>query len=366
MWTAYLGLGFGICLVSVFLFYDYWNNQTAKFSIVQGEQKIDIKSDFETHFEASKPHRVKSLAHYQFQNRRNLISDYCQLNQNSSELHQVNQDLKWNKDLWFDYKNQLLFCQISKISSSTWVTNLMALKGKNIHEVNKELANQLHLQPPEFRPYMRQHFFPLKNNSFLDARDDLLSFVFVREPFERLVSSYYDKMDRDWSKPVYDLRWMRDEIIHKIRHLDPKLHKAEKPTPEEFIKYIIKTAKSIGPYALDNHIKPIWASCPFCSVEFDIVGHLEEFNKDSAFIHVNMDLMDKLDVTLHKHTLSKGPKTKRLPGALDRVSQFFSGIPKEVILELYEYCKRDYDMFGYPPPKALVDVNTKDKLVISK
>ena len=76
--------------------------------------------------------------------------------------------------------------------------------------------------------------------------------------------------------------------------MDSKLHKAEKPTPEEFIKYIIKTAKSIGPYALDNHIKPIWASCPFCSVEFDIVGHLEDFSKDSAFIHVNMDLMVRL------------------------------------------------------------------------
>ena len=76
--------------------------------------------------------------------------------------------------------------------------------------------------------------------------------------------------------------------------MDPKLHKVEKPTPEEFIKYIIKTAKSIGPYALDNHIKPIWASCPFCSVEFDIVGHLEDFSKDSAFIHVNMDLMVRL------------------------------------------------------------------------
>ena len=85
---------------------------------------------------------------------------------------------------------------------------------------------------------------------------------------------------------------------YRIRHLDPKLHKAEKPTPEEFIRYIIKTAKSLGPYALDNHIKPIWASCPFCSVEFDIVGHLEDFNKDSAFIHVNMDLMVRINTYL--------------------------------------------------------------------
>ena len=50
----------------------------------------------------------------------------------------------------------------------------------------------------------------------LDAKKNLLSFVFVREPFERLISSYYDKMDRDWSKPQYDLRWMRDEIIKKL------------------------------------------------------------------------------------------------------------------------------------------------------
>ena len=73
-------------------------------------------------------------------------------------------------------------------------------------------------------------------------------------------------------------------------------------------------------------------------------------------------MQDKLDVTLHKHTLSK---RERVPGKSDRSIQFFSEIPKEVILELYEYCKRDYDMFGYPPPNALIDVNTKDELVIT-
>ena len=67
-------------------------------------------------------------------------------------------------------------------------------------------------------------------------------------------------------------------------------------------------------------------------------------------------MQDKLDVTLHKHDKKAGPK--KLPGAPDRSSQFFSKIPKEAILELYEYCKRDYDMFGYPPLKALIDVNT--------
>ena len=70
-------------------------------------------------------HPVKLLAHLRFQHRRNLIKNYCKKNVNSSELAKVNSDQKWNNDLWFDYNNKLLFCQISKISSSTWVTNLM-------------------------------------------------------------------------------------------------------------------------------------------------------------------------------------------------------------------------------------------------
>ena len=69
--------------------------------------------------------QAKSLVHLRFQQNRDPIKMYCQNNQNSSELKEVNYNKKWNQDLWFDYNNQLLFCQISKISSSTWVTNLL-------------------------------------------------------------------------------------------------------------------------------------------------------------------------------------------------------------------------------------------------
>ena len=61
----------------------------------------------------------------------------------------------------------------------------------------------------QWRPEMRRRNFFLKHNSFKDARRDLTSFVFVREPFTRIVSSYHDKMDRDWSIPQFDLRVAR-------------------------------------------------------------------------------------------------------------------------------------------------------------
>ena len=71
----------------------------------------------------------------------------------------------------------------------------------------------------QWRPEIRKRLFNLQQLSFKEAKDDLLSFVFVREPFQRIVSCYYDKMDTDWSKPgrVFRMTWMRNEIIEKYR-----------------------------------------------------------------------------------------------------------------------------------------------------
>ena len=70
--------------------------------------------------------QVKFVAHDKFSERRKRIQDYCDKNSEDMELQEVNNDIKWNQDLWFDYKQKLIFCQISKVSSSTWVQSLMA------------------------------------------------------------------------------------------------------------------------------------------------------------------------------------------------------------------------------------------------
>lgn len=65
-----------------------------------------------------------------------------------------------------------------------------------------------------WRPQMRRRMFQLLDDSVPQANDRLFSFVFVREPFERIVSSYYNKMYGDWKKMTgHDMRWMRDDII---------------------------------------------------------------------------------------------------------------------------------------------------------
>ena len=68
---------------------------------------------------------VKALAHHRFQQNKELISKYCKLNMNiDPDLKSINEDSKWNQELYYEYKSKLMYCQISKISSTTWINHL--------------------------------------------------------------------------------------------------------------------------------------------------------------------------------------------------------------------------------------------------
>ena len=70
--------------------------------------------------------KIKTLAHFKYSKRRNIIREYCQKYLNkSSDLLEVNLDPKWKGELWFDYKYNFLYCDINKVSSTTWVKTLL-------------------------------------------------------------------------------------------------------------------------------------------------------------------------------------------------------------------------------------------------
>ena len=147
---------------------------------------------------------------------------------------------------------------------------------------------------------MRKKWFKSKDNNILNANQGLLSFVFVRDPISRIISSYYDKMYGDYAHNV--LKWMRDEIIQKYRQIDP-LSTEEAATPSEFVQYILDSADRLGSHNLDPHIRPIWASCPFCIIDFDIIGHLEDWDSDALFIANTLKFGVKIYITKFQKNL---------------------------------------------------------------
>ena len=60
--------------------------------------------------------------------------------------------------------------------------------------------------------------------------------------------------------------------------------KSYRPTPTHFVQYLVETANKFGPLRLNPHWKPIWASCPHCLFDFDVVGKVETFDEDTQYI----------------------------------------------------------------------------------
>ena len=139
---------------------------------------------------------------------------------------------------------------------------------------------------PSFKPTIVA-VYPTFFYGSVPAHSQLLSFAFTRHPFNRLVSGYYQKFDKDdWSLPELqdlELKWMRDLIIKRYRRVDPTVD-TTKPTPLELATYLIEESEDRGSEHLEGHFRPQWANCPWCLFDFDVIGRIETFDSDVAVI----------------------------------------------------------------------------------
>ena len=92
-----------------------------------------------------------------------------------------------------DPQDGLGMCRISKVSSSAWLYrfNMLLENGsKNLSQITHAQLVQMHAQSHRWWNLTKEQQVGHFNGSF----GDILSFVMVRHPFDRLVSAYYDKI----------------------------------------------------------------------------------------------------------------------------------------------------------------------------
>ena len=110
-------------------------------------------------------------------------------------------------------KYSLLYCWIHKAASSSWNRVFFEMSNMAVPE-----DDFLHAANHIFRPrdsVSRQHLFD----------NAAVSFAFVRQPFERLVSAYRDKFELanmdDWFFKIYaaDIFSLPDSAYFKLRNV---------------------------------------------------------------------------------------------------------------------------------------------------
>jgi len=139
-----------------------------------------------------------------------------------------------------------------------------------------------YLQRTETQPLelARKRFPRPELGELMELLPSALSFLFVRDPFERILSAYRNKLEGN-KNTFY--KALGTKIVHRYRKRSlggpwPRCG----PTFEEFVRFLI--AEHAAGKRFDEHWAPVYSFCTPCSVNFTIIGKTETFQRDSEFI----------------------------------------------------------------------------------
>ncbi|KAL9973572.1 hypothetical protein ACROYT_G020045 [Oculina patagonica] len=243
------------------------------------------------------------------------LTDYCRANKHKRGLPSLYR-------LHIIESPQIVFCMVPKVASRQW----------------RAIFKQLRLRKGQMRANLDQ-YDATDISSFLR---NSYKFMFVREPFERLLSAYKDKFVS--TRPVD--RHMLDTYGRKIiRRFRPNatqkaLQAGDDVTFPEFIEYILKEGIHEG---LNWHWNTYEDQCRPCSVEYNFIGRFEFLTQDAEYA------LKKAAV----YNLTLFPSKTSYSKTHQELIKYYSQIPLDWIIQLGRVYRSSFEMFGYPFPGPL-------------
>lgn len=243
-----------------------------------------------------------------------------------------------NQFLLVDELHRVLYCAAPKIGTTSWLLVFAYLTGK----VNITLTNQ---DDNEFLAWKRENLQTIgllyldryATKRRRDLQNDFFKFMFVRNPFERVISAYNDKFARQEGRAFYHQRYGK-QIIRSFRRNATKqaLATGSDVRFPEFFKFVIQTVKRGG---ADEHWKRMSDICGPCLIHYSMIGKMESFTKDANIIlEKGFNLSQPIQFPENKG----GHKT-----TTNHIYEYFKGIPQSDINEFVRLFKQDFLIGNY-------------------
>lgn len=169
----------------------------------------------------------------------------------------------------FILSHELAWCTIFKSASTSWMYFMNILAGYDIKYLQRTVATPVNLARKRFpRPSL---------DELNEALENSISFMIVREPFERLLSAYRNKFE-DGKNAYYKI--LGDAIVKQFRqHASEKNDTNVGPSFKEFLQYILYRYETKKQF--DEHWCPYWKFCTPCSINYTVIIKLETFQRDT-------------------------------------------------------------------------------------
>jgi len=172
--------------------------------------------------------------------------------------------------------------------------------------------------------------------------------MFVREPFERLLSAYKDKFVHIRQEDHRTLEFHGREILKNFRLNASKsaLEKLDDITFREFIEYLVTKGSNKSSRAMDWHWNNYVNICGMCAINYDFIGHYETFDQDLADFKEAAGLSPEEAKRFNARANNKSDTSSSL-------LNYYSQIPKEWINILGQLYRASFETFNYDFPGPL-------------
>ena len=179
--------------------------------------------------------------------------------------------------------NDVMYCPIYKVGTTFWRRVFMIQR----EEIYRHLKNPFDIA---FDKEYKTSVFGIND---AHKRSKSFKFLFTRNPYSRLYSTYVDKLLAP--NPLF-WKAMGESAIRLNR---PNIDKKSRicghdVTFPEFIKYVIFSLEHN--YKVDPHFIPMERNCQTCAIKYDFVGRMENFEEDSLFILKKLKLNKTLEL----------------------------------------------------------------------
>ncbi|XP_069314179.1 carbohydrate sulfotransferase 8 [Eulemur rufifrons] len=266
--------------------------------------------------------------------RKRLMQEACAKYRESSSRRAVTP--RHVSRIFVEDRHRVLYCEVPKAGCSNWKRVLMVLAG-----LASSAADIQHNTVHYGGALRRLDTFD--RQGILHRLGTYTKMLFVREPFERLVSAFRDKFEHpnSYYHPVFGKAILARYRANASREA---LRTGAGVRFPEFVQYLLDVHRPVG---MDIHWDHVSRLCSPCLIDYDFVGKFESMEDDANFFL----------------SLIRAPRNLTFPSFKDRHSQearttarithqYFAQLSALQRQRTYDFYYMDYLMFNYSKPFA--------------
>lgn len=223
-----------------------------------------------------------------------------------------------------DKKYKFLYCYVPKVASSNMKRLVLTLQGMS------ENSNAIKSFDQRGFDFLADFTAPEREHMI----KTFYKFVFVRDPFTRLVSAYRNKFQTPNTE--FHVSYGQKIVRQYRKNASSGATDGHDVTFQEFVRYILDEN---GP-EMNEHWMSVYDICQPCLIPYDFIGSFEFLNLDTKA------LLEQLNVP---KGISFPKKQAFYQAALNRdsVDVFYRNISTEQYRALHGKYMNDFKCFGY-------------------